>query len=152
MEDNENRKMRITRRVKAPLKLVWEICSKPEHMTKWWGPKGYTNSIHKLEFEKDGNWEMTMHDPNGTDYHYKSKFKEIIPYKKIEYEHFDPHFVATILFESQDEYTLIDWSMVFETEELRTWVIENYRADVGQTQNMDRLEAYITEVFRKIQS
>ena len=93
METTTNRQLRITKTLKAPIDLVWEVWTKPEHISNWWGPKGFTNTIHKMEFKKGGEWKFTMHGPDGTDYTNRSIFREIVPMKKIVFEHFNPHFI-----------------------------------------------------------
>jgi hypothetical protein len=41
----------------------------------------------------------------------------IIPLKKIVFEHFNPDFIARVLFEPKGGKTLLDWSMEFDTAE-----------------------------------
>ena len=89
---------------------------------------------------------MTMHGPDGTDYPNRSIFREIIPFKKIVFEHFNPHFIATILFESKGEETKIDWAGLFDTAEMRETVIKAHKADEGQKQNIERLEKYLSKL------
>mgnify|MGYP001110289099 CR=1 FL=1 len=50
-----------------------------------------------------------MHGPDGKEYHNKSIFKEVIPFKKIVYQHFAPSFLATIEFEGRGEQTFLRW-------------------------------------------
>lgn len=37
MEKTENREMRIIRTFKAPIDLIWEVWTTPEHIVNWWG-------------------------------------------------------------------------------------------------------------------
>ena len=94
-----NREMHITRMLNAPIDLVWEVWTNPEHIANWWGPSGYTNTIHKMEVIAGGEWRLTMHGPDGKDYPNKSMFIEIVPLKKIVFQHFNPNYIATIIFE-----------------------------------------------------
>lgn len=143
MEAKENREIRITRVFKAPIDLMWEVWTMPEHIVNWWGPNGFTNTIHTMDFQEGGEWELTMHGPDGTNYPNRSIFREIVPLKKIVFEHFNPHFITTVLFESKGEETLVDWSLVFDTAEMRDIVVKAHKADEGQKQNLDRLEKYL---------
>ncbi len=86
---------------------------------------------------------MTMHGPDGTNFPNRSIFREIIPFKKIVFEHFNPHFITTVLFESKGEETLIDWTLLFDTAEMREIVVKAHKADEGQKQNLDKLERYL---------
>jgi hypothetical protein len=90
-----------------------------------------------------------MHGPDGTNYPNRSVFKEIIPLKKIVFEHFNPHFITTVLFESQGDGTHIDWSLLFDTAEMRETVVKAHKADEGQKQNVERLEAYLSKLYRE---
>ena len=111
-----DRELLLTRLLDAPVELVWEVWTQAEHIARWWGPDGFTNTISKMEVMPGGIWELVMHGPDGTDYKNKSIFKEVIPHKKIVYEHVSaPRFTATIRFEDQGDQTLLTWHMLFET-------------------------------------
>jgi hypothetical protein len=100
-----DRELCLTRTLDAPIELVWEVWTQPGHIAKWWGPNGFTNTISKMIVEPGGEWELVMHGPDGTDYKNKSIFKEIIPLKKIVYDHVtSPKFVTTIEFELAHDF------------------------------------------------
>jgi hypothetical protein len=42
-------------------------------------------------------------------------YKEIIPHKKIVFEHFNPHFITTVLFEADGDKTHIKWSVMLDS-------------------------------------
>ena len=44
--DTAGRELVITRLLNAPRKLVWMVFTEAEHIAKWWGPTGFTNTIH----------------------------------------------------------------------------------------------------------
>ncbi len=149
MEDKKSntsdREIIITRKLDAPVKLVWEVWTKPEHIAKWWGPDGFTNTITLMDVRPGGEWELVMHGPDGTDYKNKSIFKEIVYCKKIVYEHVTgPRFVATVDFEEQGEQTIITWKMLFETAEEFIHTVKTFKADEGLKQNVAKLNVYLT--------
>ena len=150
MEKRENRELRIVRTFKAPIELMWEVWTDPEHIINWWGPDGFTNTIHQMDFREGGEWKLTMHGPDGTNYPNRSIFKEIVPFRKIVFEHFNPHFITTVLFESKGEHTQIDWTLLFDTEEMRETIIRAHKADEGQKQNLDKLERYLVKPAKEI--
>lgn len=143
MENNENRELRITRIFKAPIDLVWKAWTDPEHIIHWWGPNGFTNTIHHMDLREGGQWNLTMHGPDGTNYPNRSVFKEIVPLKKIVYEHFNPHFITTVLFESHGDETRMDWSMVFDSADMKEIVVKAHKAEQGMEQNVEKLERYL---------
>lgn len=139
-----DRELRITRLLHAPVALVWKVWTDPEHIKSWWGPNGFSNTIHKMDLQPGGEWLLTMHGPDGMNYPNKSVFREIDPYKKIVFEHFNPDFTATVEFESRDEETMLNWHMLFKTKEVFDAVVKTFRADEGLKQNVEKLEKYLT--------
>ncbi|WP_343618409.1 SRPBCC domain-containing protein [Flavobacterium sp.] len=147
--NEDNRKLQSTTLLKFPIDLVWEVWTNPEHIANWWGPNGFTNTIHKMDFLEDGEWNLTMHGPDEKNYPNKSIFKEIIPFEKIVFEHFNPHFITTVLFQSQNSETVLNWSLLFDTEEMFNIVVKTHKADQGQKENLEKLEKYLSELISK---
>jgi uncharacterized glyoxalase superfamily protein PhnB/uncharacterized protein YndB with AHSA1/START domain len=140
-----DREIRLTRLVDAPVKLVWEVWTNPEHIKEWWGPSGFTNTITKMDVQENGEWDSIMHGPDGTDYKNRSIFREIVKHKKIVYEHISsPKYLATISFQARGKKTLIDWQMVFESKEQLIQVVKTFKADEGLRQNMEKLGHYLS--------
>jgi uncharacterized protein YndB with AHSA1/START domain len=150
MESNsstKDREITISRTLNAPVELVWEVWTKPEHIANWWGPNGFTNTISKMDVNPGGEWSLTMHGPDGTDYKNESIFKEIIQHKKIVYQHVSsPHFISTIEFEAQGEQTHLKWHMLFETTEEFIRVVKTFKADEGLKQNVEKLDVYLAKM------
>lgn len=145
-----NRELKMTRTVKAPIDLVWKVWTEPEHLVQWWGPNGHTTTIHKMDFREGGEWKLTLHNQaNGQDYPNRSIFREIVPLQKIVFEHFNPHFIATVLFEVKGEETQIEWNSLFDTEEMLETVINVFNAKEGQAQNFERLKRYLERLKSK---
>jgi len=139
----ENRTMRITGTLNAPVAAVWKVWTDPEHIKNWWGPEGFTNTIHTMNVAEGGEWRLTMHGPDGKNYPNKSVFREIVPNKKMVFQHYNPNYIATIVFEPEDEKTLLEWTVTFETDELFETVVKVFKADEGLTQNVGKLTAYL---------
>jgi len=142
--NTSDRELLLSRTLNAPVTLVWEVWTNPEHIKNWWGPNGFTNTIYKMEVNEGGEWNFTMHGPDGTDYKNKSVFKEIIKHKKIVYEHVSgPKFLATVTFAEQGNKTLLTWHMLFDTAEELKQVVKVFKADEGLKQNVEKLENYL---------
>ena len=139
-----DRELLITRELNAPIALVWEAWTTPEHIANWWGPNGFTNTISKMDMQPGGEWDLVMHGPDGTDYRNKSVFKEIVKHKRIVYEHITgPKFTATIEFEDRGEKTYLRWHMLFETREQFIQTVKTFKADEGLKQNVEKLGKYL---------
>ena len=145
----KDREIEISRILNAPVDLVWKVWTNAEHIKNWWGPNGFTNTISKMEIKPNGEWNLVMHGPDGTDFKNQSIYKEVIVNKKIVYEHISgPKFIATILFEAQGDKTLIKWHMLFETKEEFIQVVKTFKADEGLKQNIEKLNAYLEDQLK----
>ena len=142
-DDITNRELRITKTLNAPIALVWEVWTKPEHIARWWGPNGFTNTIHTMDVIDGGEWRLTMRGPDGKNYPNKSVFVEIVAEEKIVFQHFNPNYLATVMFTPKEKDTFVEWTMRFETAELFETVVKVFKADEGLNQNVEKLTAYL---------
>ncbi len=143
-ENTSDREITVSRLLNAPIALVWEVWTNPDHIKNWWGPNGFTNTINKMEVVPNGLWNLVMHGPDGTDYDNESIFTEVIWQQKIVYHHLSGHdFLATILFEERGNQTYIHWQMLFESKEELVRIMNLYNISEGLTQNVDKLEVYL---------
>lgn len=122
----------------APRELVFEAWANPEHLARWWGPNGFTNTFHSFDFSPGGEWKFTMHGPNGANYPNESKFLEIDKSERIVLLHeSNPRFTITALFEELGDATRLTFRQKFESK--RDFeIVKSYAGD-GNEQNMDRL-------------
>ncbi|MBS1511343.1 MAG: SRPBCC family protein [Bacteroidetes bacterium] len=148
-DDTANRELIITRLLKAPRELVWEVWTDPEHIKHWWGPNGFTNTIFTMDVKPGGEWDFIMHGPDGTDYKNKSVYVEVDPPGKLVFDHVSgPKFRVTVTFEEQDDQTLLTWHMLFPTKEEFEQVVKVFKADEGQQQNVMKLETYLSALLK----
>lgn len=148
MSNNKTKEISISKTLNFPLPLVWEAWTNPEYLVNWWGPKGFTCTIQQMELKKGGEWKLILHGSDGKDYLNRSIFKEIVPLEKIIFEHFNPHFLTTVLFESKNDKTIMNWNMTFDSEEMRNIVVKAHKAEEGQRENVERLENYLEEKIK----
>ncbi len=51
----------FNREFDAPRDLVWQVWTDPKHIVHWWGPNGFTNTIHSMDVKPGGVWRFIMH-------------------------------------------------------------------------------------------
>ncbi len=68
----------VSRTFDAPQKLMWEVWSKREHLTKWFGPKGVVISHGELDFRPGGIFHYCMRPATGQEMWGKFEFREIV--------------------------------------------------------------------------
>ncbi len=145
--NTSDRELLLTRTLNAPVNLVWEAWTKPEHLANWWGPNGFTNTISDMDVKPGGAFNLIMHGPDGTDYDNQSMYMEVVPLKKIVFEHKTyPHIVFTIDFEAQGDKTLLRWHMLFDSAEILADVARKHGAIEGQKQNVEKLIHYLETI------
>ncbi|MGH8140552.1 MAG: SRPBCC domain-containing protein, partial [Steroidobacteraceae bacterium] len=62
-----DREIVISRLISAPRELVFEAFTEVRHLSRWWGPEGFTTTTRAFEFRVCGEWVFVMHGPHGTD-------------------------------------------------------------------------------------
>jgi uncharacterized protein YndB with AHSA1/START domain len=152
INDTSNRELVITRLINAPRELVWEAWTKPEYVKHWWGPDGFTNTIHEMEVKPGGVWRFMMHGPNGMNFPNKIVFNEVVKPERLVYTHGsedenDPNlFHTTVIFEKQGNKTNLTMTAVFTTAEERDRVVKEFGVAEGGKQTLRRLEEYLLKM------
>jgi uncharacterized protein YndB with AHSA1/START domain len=149
-----DREIVISRVISAPRELVFEVFSEVRHLSRWWGPQGFTTTTRAFEFRVGGAWDFVMHGPDGTDYQEWISWTEITPPERIALLHGesrgDPNaFESVLTFACDGAATRLEMRTVFPTKKLRDEAVEKYHAIEGGQQTLSKLAAYVTEIVRK---
>ena len=149
-----DREIVISRVIDAPRELVFEAFTEVRHLSRWWGPEGFTTTTRAFEFRVGAEWDFVMHGPDGTDYQEWISWTEIVPPERIAMLHGeycgDPNaFAAVVTFEPDGAGTRIEMRTLFPTRELRDEAVERYHAIEGGEQTLGSLAAYVTADVRK---
>jgi uncharacterized protein YndB with AHSA1/START domain len=146
-----DREIVMSRVIRAPRELVFEAFTQVRHLSRWWGPEGFSTTTRSFEFRVGGAWDFVMHGLDGTDYQEWITWREIVPPERIALLHGespdDPNaFESVLAFEPVGDETRIVMRTVFPTKELRDEAVEKYHAVEGGEQTLRSLAAYITEL------
>jgi uncharacterized protein YndB with AHSA1/START domain len=147
------REIVVSRVIGAGPELVFEAFTEVRHLSRWWGPEGFTTTTRAFEFRVGGVWDFVMHGPDGTDYLEWITWTEILPPERIALRHGesrdDPNaFVSVLTFRADGAATLLEMRTVFPTRELRDEAVERYHAVEGGQQTLNHLAAYVVEIVR----
>ena len=77
------RELVVTRVIDTPRRLVFKAWTQPEHVARWWGPKGFTTVHCEMDIRVGGRYRCAMRSPNGTDYWKVGVYREIIEPERI---------------------------------------------------------------------
>lgn len=88
-KDTTERKHIVLKRIyDVPLESVWKAWTDPEHVMRWWGPRGYTSPSCKIDFREGGRYIWCMRAPKdqgGQDMFTTGVYKKIVPMQLIEF-------------------------------------------------------------------
>jgi len=73
----------ITRIFPVPALLVFETWTKPEHLVRWWGPKGITMPFCRIDLRRGGVYHYCLLSPDGTEFWSKGVYHELVVPKRI---------------------------------------------------------------------
>ncbi|MBL8481011.1 MAG: SRPBCC domain-containing protein, partial [Rhodocyclaceae bacterium] len=92
--------------IAAPPEEVYAAICDPARIVRWWGPEGFTNTLHEFDLRPGGTWRLTMHGPDGKDYANESRFTRLVPDRLFEIEHLSGHhFFLTLSLHAVDQGT-----------------------------------------------
>ena len=148
-----DREIVMSRVISAPRELVFEAFTQVRHLSRWWGPEGFSTTTRSFEFRVGGAWDFVMHGPDGTDYQEWITWREIVPPERIALLHGESRddsnaFESVLAFEPAGDETRIVMRTVFPTKELRDEAVEKYHAIEGGEQTLRNLAAYVAELTR----
>jgi uncharacterized protein YndB with AHSA1/START domain len=139
-----DREIAASRVFSAPRDRVFGAWVDPDQVGKWWGPHGFTNTIHSMDVRPGGSWRFTMHGPDGTDYKNEMRYVEIERPSRLILDHVTgPNFRMTSTFDEEGSGTRVTVRMRFETAALRDKTVKEFGAAEGLVQNLEKLELHL---------
>jgi len=132
---------------------VFQVWTDPEHVGSWWGPQGFTTTIHEMDVRQGGVWRFTMHGPDGVNYPNKIVYLEIKKPQRLVYDHGDDgqrgYFRVTVTFDEEGNQTRLTMRSLFATAAERDEVVTRYRAIEGGNQTLDRFAEQLAKTPRE---
>ncbi len=123
MSDQESRTVTITRTFNAPIALVWEAWTQPEHIAQWWSPKGMVTKVELHEFRVGGKWKYTMPMPDGNEFCAEGTYTDIVKFEKIssiaDFKPMTEGVEIHALFEKEGDITHFTFKVVHATAEYK---------------------------------
>lgn len=76
----------IERFFDAPADLIWKMWTEAEHFKNWYGPKGFTVPVAKMDVRVGGKRHICMQSPDGSMKMWTTgEFTELIPNERLVY-------------------------------------------------------------------
>ena len=135
---------RTSREFPAKPSTVFAAFADPSRLAKWWGPNGFSNTIHTFDFRPGGSWTFSMHGPDGQTYPNECVFSSIVGNEKVVIKHqSQPQFELTITLHESAAGTLVVWEQVFADASIASAI--RHVVEPANEQNLERwAEALLT--------
>ena len=85
VKDTLSKEIIITRVFDAPRTMVFKAWTDPKQLAQWWGPRGFTNPLCKLDLRPGGLIRIDMCTANGTVYPMSGVYLEILEPERLTY-------------------------------------------------------------------
>ena len=157
----------INRSFDAPVELMWEMWTDPEHFSKWLGPTGSSMNFVRADIKSGGRSFYSMSMPNGLKMYGRIEYKELRKPTLLVYtqefcdENEQParhpmlatwpaKMLTTVRFAEEGgkrTRVTVTWQCFGETpsEDLQTFVEGKAGATMGWTGSFDQLDAHLED-------
>jgi uncharacterized protein YndB with AHSA1/START domain len=140
-----DREIVLVRVYDAPRASVFAAWTDADSLCQWFGPDGYTCTVHEMDARPGGRARLDMTAPDGTVHTGRFDYLDVVPGERLVFDHGsdvddDPgRFRMTITFDEQaDGKTVLTLRQLHPTAEQRRTVIGFGAVELG-LQTLDKL-------------
>jgi len=144
-----DREIVLCRVFDAPRELVFKAWTDKEHISRWFGPRGFTTTTHEMKVEVGGKWRFDMRGPDGKVWDNRIVFLVVKRPELLVFDHGsdkddDPNrFRVTITFDEQsDKKTVVTMRQLHPTKAQRDGGIGFGAVELGY-QTLDKLAEHL---------
>ncbi|MEO8662653.1 MAG: SRPBCC family protein [Bryobacteraceae bacterium] len=144
----------LERLIDVPRELVWEVWTKPEHVSKWFTPAPWTVTDCEIDLRPGGIFRTTMRSPEGLEFPNVGCYLEVVPYERLVFTDAllpgyrpsaNPFMTAIVTIEARGSQTLYTATALHRDEDAR-----KRHEDMGFHQGwgtaLDQLVAYAKQL------
>jgi uncharacterized protein YndB with AHSA1/START domain len=141
------REIRVERVFDAPRDRVFAAYTDPELIPEWYGPRGTTTVVDRMDVRTGGDWRVVMRESDGSETGFRGTYREVTPPERIvqtfEWEGMPGHVsVETATFEDLGEQTKVTTVSIFHTPEERDGMLAS-----GMERGMNETYARLDELL-----
>jgi uncharacterized protein YndB with AHSA1/START domain len=142
-----------TRAFDAPIELVFDVLTKPEHVRNWFAPFTCEVTVCSIDLRVGGSYHIVFVTDDGTECSFRGTYSEIEPPTRI---------VATWLFEGWPDAHAVEAVDLHETDGVTTLTMalafrdqagrDHMTKHDGQEDSFDKLEDYLRSLLEQQQA
>ena len=110
-----DREIHIERIFEAPRDRVFAVYTDPALIPEWWGPRGTTTIVDKMDVRSGGDWRFVARDSDGSETAFRGSYREVSAPERI---------VQTFEWEGMPGYVCLE-TAAFEDLGDRTKVVDD---------------------------
>jgi uncharacterized protein YndB with AHSA1/START domain len=132
----------------APIGLVFDVITKPEHVSKWFAPFNDRVTTCSIDLRVGGSYHIVFVTPDGTECSFRGTYLEVEPPTRT---------VATWLFEGWPDAHAVESEDLQETNGVTKLTVrlafrdktgrDHWTKGDGQASSFDKLEDYLRSVL-----
>ncbi|HVZ38053.1 MAG TPA: SRPBCC family protein [Candidatus Kapabacteria bacterium] len=147
-----DREIVMTRLFNAPRRLVFEACTRAEHMRRWWAPACVTMVVCEMDVRPGGTYRIITRGLDGSEYPFTGVYREVVPPERLVYtQRFDvepfsrDEAIITMTLEEHHGRTMMRSSILHATPEARAAHVQS-GMEVGAAEAYDQLEELLASM------
>ena len=138
----------VTREFDAPVELVFDVLTNPEHVRKHFAPFGEEVTVCSIDLHVGGNYHFVFVTDDGTECSFRGTYLEIEPPTRIVgtwlFEGWpDADAVESVDLHETDGVTKLTWKLVFSDKAGR----DHWTKTDGLEANLDNMEDVLRSLF-----
>jgi len=144
-----DREIVLTRVFDAPRELVFEAWTKPEHLTRWWGPRRSTLPVCEVDLRPGGAYRFVNRAADGTEHPFKGVYREVVPPERLVFTQIydvegwsDRECVVTLTLAEREGATTMTNAVLFDSVEDRDAMLDS-GMEAGAAESYHRLAEHL---------
>jgi uncharacterized protein YndB with AHSA1/START domain len=138
----------VTREFEAPIELVFDVLTQPEHVNEWFAPFEDKMTVCSIDLRVGGNYHMVFVTEDGTECSFRGTYLEIErPIRIVDTWLFegwpDAEAVETVDLHETDGVTKVKMNLAFRDKAGR----EHMTRTDGQEDSWDKMEDYLRSLL-----
>ncbi|MEO8067235.1 MAG: SRPBCC family protein [Flavobacteriales bacterium] len=143
--------IRVQRKFDAPRELLFDCATKPEHLTRWWGPRNQELVSCEVDLRVGGGYRFVLRGPDGQEVGFRGEYLELVRPMRLKqtfvYEPFPDHgAIETTTFEEVDGGTLFTTTILHKSKFGRDGMF-----NAGMEGGMNESHARLDELLASLQ-